>query len=106
MAVKRKETQSYRLYKVLKKHRNGATREQLASATGVKEAYLGSYLNEMKRVYDAKISYHPDRERYTLDNNIQVPPHGVAGRKPGRTTVRRTAGSRAARSERAAQTTQ
>lgn len=81
----KKETQSYKLYKLFKNKRNrrGVTVEQMATATGLKPAYMGSYLNELKRVYGAQISYDTTNKRYTLGKGkLQIPPQGLAGRRP------------------------
>lgn len=75
-AVKRKETRSQTLFKILsKRRRNGATVEDLAEATGLKTTYLGSYLAEFKRVYGAKVKYHRQNKRYLLTNVREVQRH-------------------------------
>ena len=67
------ETQSFKIFKTLvAKRRRGATVQNLADATGLKIAYMGSYIHELRRVQGATVVFNKDSKRYFLKNIAAV----------------------------------
>lgn len=73
MTTAQTETQSLRIFKTLvAKRRRGATVQNLVDATGLKVAYMGSYIHELRRVQGAKVEYNKDKKRYFIKNISEV----------------------------------
>jgi hypothetical protein len=76
----RKETQSFKLFKLFKGGRI-VTLSQMAKSLKVDPGSVGSYVAELVRVYGAKIDHAPRTQEWRLTNTITVPPGGSAGRR-------------------------
>ena len=76
----RKETQSFKLFKLLKGGRT-VTLSQMAKSLKVDPSAVGSYVAELARVYGAKIEHTPRSREWRMTNSITVPPRGSAGRR-------------------------
>lgn len=76
----RKETQSFKLFKLLKGGRT-VTLSQMAKSLKVNPSAVGSYVAELVRVYGAKIEHAPRSKEWRMTNSITVPPRGSAGQR-------------------------